>query len=267
MATDRTSFSSSLLSAAAADEAQAADDFSSASFLVDLPEEAVREGDAVDDDDSDFVFAVTDSDAFSSASADEIFFEGRILPVYPLFNRDLLPDPSAEEETEAADVAEQIPLRQLLLDDPSPSLPSSSEVPEAAGEFCAWTPNLGKKSASTGTSRRWRLRNLMVGRSQSDGKEKFVFLEAAPPAPPLPAKEKAASTGTSASKAEQGKGTKKAVRVAEMDMATAHRLYYSKGTGSEQAVKGPRRSFVPYRQELYGLFTPINTLQRSRPPF
>ncbi|KAG6500334.1 uncharacterized protein LOC121994187 [Zingiber officinale] len=267
MATDRTPFSFSLLSAAA-DEAQAADDFSTASFLVALPEEEeeAREGDAVDDD-SEFVFAVTDSDAFSSASADEIFFEGRILPVYPLFNRDLLPDPSAEEEAAAADVAEQIPLRQLLLDDPSPSLPSSSEVPEAAGEFCAWTPNRCRKSASTGTSRRWRLRDLMVGRSHSDGKEKFVFLEAAPPAPSLPAKEKKASTGTSAGKAEQGKGAKKAVRVAEMDMVTAHRLFYSKGSGSEQAVKGPRRSFLPYRQELYGLFAPINTLQRSRPPF
>ncbi|KAG6477925.1 uncharacterized protein LOC122021506 [Zingiber officinale] len=268
MTTDHTSFSFSLPSAVA-DEAPAAGDYLTASFRMDLPEGAAKEGDAVDDDssdDSDFAFAVGDSDELSSADADEIFFGGRMLPVYPIFNRDLLPDPTTEEDAEAA---EQIPIRQLLLRDPAPPLTSSTKAPEAAGEFCAWTPNDCRKSASTGSSRRWRLRDLMMGRSHSDGKEKFVFLEAEPPAPTRPAaKEKKASAGASPARTEPRKAAKKVMRVAEMDMATAHRLFYAKGSGSDQAVKGPQRSFLPYRQELFGLFAPMNTLQRTpRPPF
>ncbi|XP_074581117.1 uncharacterized protein LOC141837640 [Curcuma longa] len=271
MTTDHTPFSFSLLSDVA-DEAPAAGDCSTASFRIDLPEGAAKEGDAVDDDssdDSDFAFSVGNSDALPSADADEIFFGGRILPVYPVFDRDLLPGPDTEEDAEAAaDMAEQIPLRKLLLQDLAPPIPSSTEVPEAAGEFCAWTANRCRKSASTGSSRRWRLRDLMMGRSHSDGKEKFVFLEAEPPAPTTAAaKEKKASAGASPAKTESRKSAKKAMRVAEMDMATAHRLFYAKGTGSEQAVKAPQRSFLPYRQELYGLFAPMNTLQRTRSPF
>ncbi|WOL02919.1 hypothetical protein Cni_G11638 [Canna indica] len=243
-----------------------------AALQSDLPEagdekNAAAAADDSSSDDFEFAFVVRDSEAFPSATADEIFSDGRILPAYPVFDRDLLllPHSDAEERKLAAetpDVAEKIPLGRLLLEEKEASSGSSSEAPETAGEYCAWVPaDRCKKSASTGSSLRWRLRDLMVGRSHSDGKEKFVFLEAAPPA-----KEKTANAGPNAAKtAAPGKGAKKPVRVAEMDVVTAHRLFYGKGT-SDKAVKGPRRSFLPYRQELFGLFAPANSLHRTHHP-
>ncbi|CAL9203077.1 unnamed protein product [Musa hybrid cultivar] len=225
---------------------------------------------AEDEDDGDdsseefeFTFAVRNPDTETSVAADDFFSGGRIIPAYPLFNRDLLLPLSAADEPAAVEgMAVQIPLRQLLMEERGTELFSSVEPPTTE-ECRAPKRDLCKKSASTGSSLRWRLRDMMVGRSHSDGKEKFVFLEAAPPSPatkkiPSPSLKAARSAGG-------GKGSKNDWRVAATDVATAHRLYYGKGA-SEKAARGPRRSFLPYRQELLGLFAPANGLRRSHHP-
>ncbi|URE40656.1 DUF1645 domain containing protein [Musa troglodytarum] len=211
-------------SAAEEEEELAHDGSGSASaHQIGPPEASDKHAEDEDDDGSsekfEFTFAVRNPDAETSVAADEIFSGGRIIPAYPLFDRDLL-----------------LPL-------------SAAAEPPTTEECRAPKPDPCKKSASTGSSLRWRLRDMMVGRSHSDGKEKFVFLDL-----------KAARS------AGGGKGGKNDGRVAATDAATAHRLYYGKGA-SERAARGPRRSFLPYRQELLGLFAPATGLRRSHHPF
>ncbi|KAG1366301.1 hypothetical protein COCNU_13G000910 [Cocos nucifera] len=198
-----------------------------ATHLAEPPVEE-QDGDDNSSDDFEFAFAARDPEAEPSITADEIFSNGRILPSYPVFDRNLLLSPAAETER-------------------SSSSSASSEAEAAVGEYCVWSRRSAeqcKKSASTGsTARRWRLRDLMAGRSHSDGKEKFVFLAADDKTHnPNP------NPNPQAAVAAAKKGEKKGARATELDLVTAHRLYYGKGNGEN--VKGGRRSFLPYRQEL-----------------
>ncbi|URD94305.1 DUF1645 domain containing protein [Musa troglodytarum] len=222
--------------------------------------EAEEKNAADEDDDSgdefEFTFAVRDADAFPAVAADDIFSGGRIIPTYPVFNRDLLLPLSAADEPTIAetDPPDQIPFGRLLIEEKV----TGAEEPAAAGDHFPGAPDRCKKSASTGSSMQWRLRDT-VGRSHSDGKEKFVFLEAAT------AKKNAMSPNATRA-AAGGKRAKEGGRLPEADAVTAHRRFHGKGT-SEKTVKGPRRSFLPYRQQLLGLFAPVNGLRRSHHPF
>ncbi|XP_008787963.1 uncharacterized protein LOC120113340 [Phoenix dactylifera] len=211
---------------------------SAASHLAEPPAAAAaaakeeEDGDDNSSDDFEFTFAARDPEAETSITADEIFSNGRILPSYPVFGSNFLISPAAEMER-------------------SSTSSDSSEADAAVGAYCAWSrPSAGqcKKSASTGSARRWRLRDLMVGRSHSDGKEKFVFLAADDKT------HKAASASATATK----KGEKKGARATELDLVTAHRLYYAKGDAEK--AKGGRRSFLPYRP--VGLFGNVNGFGR-----
>ncbi|KAJ8622990.1 hypothetical protein MRB53_031519 [Persea americana] len=144
-----------------------------------------------DSDDSDFTFACRDASG-SPISADEIFSNGQIRTVYPVFNRDVLlySDSSAaaaadnQQEKCAGEQSRRLPLRQLMIEDRDPFSSSSSESDELDGilpeTYCVWKPRPSAaatpKSNSTGSSKRWRFRDLLR-RSSSDGKETFVFLE------------------------------------------------------------------------------------------
>uniref|UniRef100_I1NX06 Uncharacterized protein n=2 Tax=Oryza glaberrima TaxID=4538 RepID=I1NX06_ORYGL len=197
--------------------------------------------------DLDFAFAPPVS-AAELAPADDIFAHGRIVPAYPVFDRSLL---------------------DLSPGDASTAAPS-------ADTYCAWTPRSAPgspgrdrfpKSASTGgesssSSRRWRLRDLVGagGRSRSDGKDKFAFLHhhaAAPPSsklktPPPPQQPQQKKQSAVKTKPAAKKGV-----VTEMDMATAHRLFYSKASAGA-AAGGDRRpqqaSYLTYRPAFSGLF-------------
>ncbi|RRT54782.1 hypothetical protein B296_00032558 [Ensete ventricosum] len=238
------------------DENEPPYDASNSASRHDFSEAQEKNADDDSDDDFEFTFSVRDADAFPSVPADEIFSGGRILPAYPVFNRDLLllPLSAADEPTiTEKDPADQIPFGRLLIEE--------EKVTGAAVEHFPGGPDRCKKSASTGSSMQWRLRD-MVGRSHSDGKEKFVFLEAA-----AAAKKNMMSPNT-ARAAAGGKGAKEPGRLAEADTVTSHRRFHGHGKGtSDKAVKGPRRSFLPYRQQLLGLFAPVNGLRRSHNPF
>ncbi|KAG6505041.1 uncharacterized protein LOC121987816 [Zingiber officinale] len=194
-------------------------------------------------DDFEFSIELKSAAGFSSVDADEIFSGGRMLPVYPVFNRDLIRrGPAESKESEKAD---PIPIQELLI-----------EEKEAASEEPSPPPPVRcKKSASTGALRSL-LRNLTIGRSHSDGKEKFVFIEASRPESP------SASSSGPAKKKAPNKSAKKGPRTAEGDVVTAHRPLYGKGL-NDKPVKGPRRSFLPYRQELLGLFAPVNAFAHN----
>ena len=184
-------------------------------------------------DSFEFAFARPLAPAGGEALADDLFAHGRILPAYPVFHR-----------------------RQAHEDDASASA-TSATAPPSPDTYCAWAPRSTPgsptrepaafpKSASTGTGEaacRFRLGDILGsgGRSHSDGKEKFLFLQ------PTPAKPKSKTSALSAASApankktsQQKQGKKKGAAAAptEMDMATAHRLFYSKPGAAAPAARG-----------------------------
>lgn len=234
--------------------------------------DAAADCDGSDDDDDDldagfeFAFAPPLTAAGRDAEdmiapADDLFAHGRILPAYPVFDR----------------------RRSLRQEDDQAAAAAAAAPPDS---YCAWAPRSAPgsparefpKSASTGEARRfWRLRDLVGGRSHSDGKEKFLFLQ--PAASPAAAPSKMAKTegnkqankpSAPLQKQKQKQGKKKGA-VTEMDMATAHKLFYGKQQhGGGSTLPGDRRqqhSYLPYRTGIVGFFASAHALGRSHHPY
>ncbi|KAL6629196.1 hypothetical protein ACP70R_028961 [Stipagrostis hirtigluma subsp. patula] len=236
------------------------------------PEEAVSDAGSASDDDDDagfeFAFAppLTEEGSAHLGVADDLFAHGRILPAYPVFDRGLVVVPDAPRA-------------------------QASTAPPSPDTYCAWAPRSAPgspargdagaqpfpKSSSTGESRRFRLRDLIAGggRSHSDGKEKFVFLQPAATASPSKMSHMATaaepadgkqSTGTRPSPQKQSKKKGKA-GVTEMDMATAHRLFYGKQAGAAAGGDRKQHSYLPYRPGIVGFFATAHALGRSHHPY
>ncbi|XP_027338410.1 uncharacterized protein LOC113852385 [Abrus precatorius] len=206
---------------------------------------------APNDDDQpendDFEFSFVPRDLSSPVSADDIFYNGQIRPMYPIFDRNLLFDAPAppndtapNNKNDATTRRRRLPLRKLMFEEGETASCSSSTDESvdlegvAEGTYCAWTPNsVGrerKKSSSTGSaSKRWKLRDLLL-RSHSDGKDKqqVVFQI------PTNKEAKSRTVGT---------------------------------VGKEHGDHNKRKSFLPYRPELVGLFANVNGLGRNLRPF
>ncbi|CAL4909681.1 unnamed protein product [Urochloa decumbens] len=147
-----------------------------------------------------------------------------------------------------------------------------SAAPES---YCVWRPGSSaaasprpprKRSGSTGSMARWRrISDLVVGRSHSDGKEKFLFFATPHEAATNKDKPKAKPTPTPAG----GRKPTPTTAATEIDTVTAaHRIAYlakGVGTGGGGGVPGgtPRRTFLPYREELVGIFANVNGISRS----
>ncbi|WRX17133.1 Protein of unknown function DUF1645 [Theobroma cacao] len=208
-----------------------------------------------EDDDFEFAFVCREPET-SPISADEIFHNGQIRPTYPLFNTNLLlsddqtPDGKTVDSTHpfvSKPGPRRLPLRKLMSEERETTSCSSSEADElegvTPGSYCVWKPKGGssgndqespgrcKKSNSTGSSKRWKLRDLLY-RSNSDGKDTFVFL--------APSKREKTSN-TNGNKAMEIPG--------KFQAAEEH-------CGGTRNLKpgDKRRSFLPYRQDLVGLF-------------
>ncbi|GLT31902.1 hypothetical protein SLA2020_066020 [Shorea laevis] len=192
---------------------------------------------------------------------------------FPMFNRDLLLDVDERnldrESEDGDDVASLLaPLRNLFLEEQDPPSSSSSEADElegvSPGTYCVWTPNSEvesspsrcRKSKSTGSiSKGWpRLRDLLR-RSNSESKDtSLVFLNHSPNSATKNREEKKAEKKSSS----QGKvnGTGK---------LSAHELFYVRNKALKEGNR--RRSYLPYRQDLVGLFANTNGLGSTFPPF
>lgn len=285
---------------AAADD----DPKNSLSFRLDSPEkisavdrhisnvDQIEGGDEDEDDDFDFSF-IRIPDSGPSIAADDIFSGGKIRPIYPVFNRDLLKE---EEEQEEKEVEEdqtlksiRVPLRRLFIEEErdrassfSSTSSSSASLDELdgvpAGTYCVWTPSKDhrdrrKKSRSTGSSMsfRWRLRDLVVGRSQSDGKEKFVFIPIAEKGDKdggVLKSKKESSTLELEQSNSNSKGKKKLEKSSstEVDLVTAQRRMmerYGQDAGNKGSASGRRRSSLPYKPDVVGFFASVNGLTRS----
>ncbi|CAO2179057.1 unnamed protein product [Urochloa humidicola] len=248
------------------------------------------------DSDSDFEFPSVSLESAAAgvggaaAAADELFAGGRIRAFYPVFGRVLDADAAAApraplgrlfelEQARTSSVASTSSTSSSASSLSLSSADAGAELDAAAPDsYCLWTPGSSaasspsrppRKSGSTGSIARWRrIGELVVGRSRSDGKDKFLFFSA----PPSPARDKDSrdlhSAATKSKPKPPAKGSKAgaAAAASEVDtVAAGRRMSY--GGGGGKASAGGRRTFLPYRQDLVGLFANVHGLSRSPHPF
>uniref|UniRef100_A0A5B7BD06 Uncharacterized protein n=1 Tax=Davidia involucrata TaxID=16924 RepID=A0A5B7BD06_DAVIN len=230
-----------------------------------------------DDDDDEFSFVCNGADT-SPISADDAFINGEIRPIFPLFNRDLLfADDSLPSKN---DLPLRPPVKKVFIE---ASSSGTDEVDaEAAGPYCAWSkkaieasPEICKKSNSTGFSKLWRFRDL-VNRSNSDGRDAFVFLNSSTTTTSAKREEKVeksdgssdkkiageAKVNTAGVKAKAKKGKKGETKAS----LSAHEMHYVRNRALREEDR--RRSYLPYRPELVGFFTNVNGgMSRNVHPF
>ncbi|KAF5743760.1 hypothetical protein HS088_TW08G00347 [Tripterygium wilfordii] len=217
-----------------------------------------------DGSDGEFEFSIVCRNEESiPITADEIFYNGQIRPVYPLFNTDLLLSNGLCTINEEATIVKtkatshRPPLRQLFSEERelTSSSCSSSEADELdgaePGTYCVWTPKkagesspgLSKKSGSTGSSKKWKFRDILY-RSHSDGKETFVFL----------------TRINKKGKTEESK-QRTTVSNTKEERGRTEDEYAKRNRAAKESEK--RRSYLPYRQDLVGIFTNVNGQSRN----
>ncbi|KAI4343755.1 hypothetical protein L6164_011064 [Bauhinia variegata] len=241
-----------------------------ASWDSDVSLDDLDGGGADDNDDFEFAFVCREPES-SPVSADDIFYNGQIRPVYPVFDRNFLfghhpgfaprndsvayacPAPTAKETSPAPVRRHRLPLRKLMFEERE----TGSSTSEANGDgltpgtYCMWSPKSAAKpcdkSNSTGSaSKRWKLRDLLI-RSQGEGKEQaLLFLT------PGKRSNKVVHDITNSSSADKN--------VADRTKSRAT------GTAKDGDLT-KRKSFLPSRQELVGIFNNVNGLGRNLHPF
>lgn len=238
-------------------------------------EEDVEEAEEEEEEEFEFAF-VGGGPGSSPISADEIFYNGQIRPVYPVFNRDLLlngvSSRKKDEDGSKKTTKLRLPLKKLLSEDrewttSSSSSSSSSSTSEAdelngisPGSYCVWRPKSSRdqpsaaaakgceKSNSTGSSKRWKLKDLLLNRSSSDGKGAFMLV-------------------TPTKKRDKMGESKRVVAVAEDDDGTDAAADDARGSDGKTAGKDEanrKKPFSPQRAGgLVGFFANANGLSRN----
>ncbi|KAI9124955.1 hypothetical protein K1719_003571 [Acacia pycnantha] len=224
------------------------------------------------DEEDEFSFVCGDLSQ-TLASADDLFHNGQIRPKFPLF---------VQECGGASPL--RPPLKKLFLerqDISSPALKVCESVewnraPPPVGSFHRWsnkktTEVLNRrceKSSSTGFSKLWRFRDLKL-RSNSDGKDAFVFLTAISKKRTSSATadaENAANVKETAEKVSSGEVKNDAVRKSKSKTASwGPEKHYVMTRARKESNK--RRSYLPYRQDLVGFFTNVKGFSRNVHPF
>lgn len=197
-----------------------------------VDEEQVEEE---DDEEEEFSFVLVNPDG-SPISADDAFDNGQIRQIYPVFDQNLL-----------SSDGHYSPVKKVFVQKTG----DSSSAAASEGTYCEWSPKTAVKSNSTGTSKVWKFRDVKL-RSNSDGKDAFVFLNSA-------AAEKASPTGVVVKKV-------KAVKGKTTTSTSAHEKHYVLNRAKKESDK--RKSYLPYRQELFGgFFASTNGMHKSLHPY
>ncbi|KFK44447.1 hypothetical protein AALP_AA1G257900 [Arabis alpina] len=227
-----------------------------------------------DEEEEEFSFACVNAEG-SPITADEAFEDGQIRPVFPLFNRDLLFEYENADRNRNDDVSVNAPrLRKLFVDDhPHGEAETDESEVDPLGPYCSWSgvtveetsPETCRKSNSTGFSKLWRFRDLVL-RSNSDGRDAFVFMN--------DKNQSSSSSSTAAklsseddkkpleenNKTKTKKGKDKTI---EKRAKSAHEKLYMRNRAIKE--EGKHRSYLPYKQ--VGFFTNVNGLSRNIHPF
>ncbi|XP_039019814.1 uncharacterized protein LOC120151417 isoform X2 [Hibiscus syriacus] len=223
-------------------------------------------------EEEEFSFVCLNPDG-SPISADDLFQDGQIRPVFPLFNRDLLftDENGTVLKTEEGDVALPPQVRKVFVEDSPDTMSSSSSTSEPAGPYCEWRggrtaveapPDTCRKSNSTGFSKLWRFRDLKL-RCSSDGKDAFVFLNQPPPSSSSIKTEKKNEKEEKKSKVKVSEEKLKVKQNGKTASPSAHEQLYVENRAQREGVK--RRSYLPYKQ--VGFFTNVSGLSRNVHPY
>ncbi|CAI9757453.1 unnamed protein product [Fraxinus pennsylvanica] len=199
--------------------------------------------DGDEDEEFEFAFVTSDSEFSSSISADEIFYNGQIRPVFPILNKDLLIG-NSDSSSKAAPI--RLPLRKLFMESETTSS-SSSGLADIAGvqaeTCCTWRPKSSSpppKDAAEGRCKKRCTFKDLLNISLSDGDQ-----------------------GTSAistpSKQKENEIIKKCV---ETPVVGGRKV---KAAAAQYGRNGcdRRRLYLPYRKDLVGFFANINRLSRN----
>ncbi|KAG7598102.1 hypothetical protein ISN44_As06g023960 [Arabidopsis suecica] len=242
------------------------------------------EDDEEDEEEEEFSFACVNGEG-SPITAEEAFEDGQIRPVFPLFNRDLLFDYENDDD-KSDDVSvtdENRPrLRKLFVEDRNgdgDGEETEDSEKEPLGPYCSWSggtvaeasPETCRKSNSTGFSKLWRFRDLVL-RSNSDGRDAFVFLNNNNNVGDKTRTRSSSSSSTAAEEndkkvvTEKKKGKEKTTTTETKKKTmtkSAHEKLYMRNRAMKEEVK--HRSYLPYKQ--VGFFTNVNGLSRNIHPF
>lgn len=215
----------------------------------------------LNDNDGGFEFAFVSRDPTASpVSADDIFHNGQIKPMYPtiLDKNDAVSSVShiPNKSHDSAEIKRRrSPLRKLMSEERETASCSSStsEAGDSVdlegaeeGSYCVWNPNLvtirerSKKSNSANSvSKRWKLRNLVLGgHSEGNNKDKKMACQ-------VPSKR---TNKVASEAAKPGSGDHHGGALVESDVKNRNVRTVKDGE------KTKRKTFLPYKQELVGLF-------------
>lgn len=251
-----------------------------------------------EDDEFEFVSTIADLDS-------RLFLDGEIRQVFPVFNRSLLLNEGCDDHDRGNEGGHAAAaFKKLFIDDhdddddagrQASSSSSSSDEDEPEPEpnmnvtFCIWSPKRNnnptssasplqspsrcKKSNSTGSSssstpsKKWfKLRDLLR-RSNSDGKDSFVFLHKPKNNNNNNNNKNSSNSHADSSKEKKvkpGKSKAKAKTKAQAAAVSPHEAFYVKNRAIKQGDK--KKSYLPYRQDLLGVFANYNGLAKTLPP-
>ncbi|MED6106659.1 hypothetical protein PIB30_006284 [Stylosanthes scabra] len=211
-----------------------------------------------EEEEEEFSFVFSNPEV-SPVSADDVFDNGQIRPVYPIFDQNLLFSDEYDGGAELRPPLKKLFMEQQQRDDAPSSSSSDATATTSEGPYCEWSPKMAGKSNSTGFSKLWKLRDQKL-RSNSDGKDAFVFLN--PPSTSTAKTEKAGSGNVAVKKAVK---VTKGKTTSSSSSSSAHEKHYVMNRAKKESDK--RRSYLPYRQELFGFFSSTNALSRNVHPY
>lgn len=243
------------------------------------------------ENEEEFSFACSNPDG-SPISAEDVFQNGKIRPIFPLFDQSLVYRDSDDGEDGMKNDSQpspRPPLRKLFIEDQSDFEKTDvTEEQEPAGPFCEWSSvnkmvkeastEPCKKSNSTGFSKLWRFRELVL-RSNSDGKDAFVFLnnnnndnnsenlgKSSERSAKSSEKPEKSSTSAKTSKGDKVvKATADNKKAKPETVSSVYEKHYLRNRVMKEGDK--RKSYSPYRQDLVGFFTNVNGLSRNVHPY
>ncbi|KAJ0051706.1 hypothetical protein Pint_02721 [Pistacia integerrima] len=238
----------------------------------------------------DFEFV---SDGRVGSDARELFVDGQIRQVFPVFNRALLLNEEDGYDNYTTPRKLRVSLKNLFVEEggggggggegpPPPSSPSSSEedeleaVPEDT--YCVWSPKRNNKVAaspnrsnstgSTSSFKGWFKFPRLLRRSNSEGghKDSFLFLH------------KKKTNADSEAPKQQGskegmvkRGGYSKVKLSplhEVKLSPSHEVFFMKNKAVKEVDHKKRSSYLPYKQDLLGFFVNnVSSLGKTFAPF
>lgn len=215
-----------------------------------------------EDEDEGFEFCFLGGELNSPISAEEVFEDGQIRIISPFSGEN--------SESSATTSYGPPPVKKFYVVSNSPE---NDDVAE--GPYCVWkspTPEMSQKSNSTGFSKLWKVRELL-SRSNSDGKDAFVFLKsdnAAEVASSNKEKEKKKKKEVKLENIEVGRkgGETTAYRGERKLKKSAYEVFYGGGKDKKKGGgNNNNKSYLPYRQDLVGFFTNGSGMSRNVHPY